>query len=144
MPPKKPGEPKLKGQAFKDYRLQLELDYAEKSAAAVEIYDACIALINEMREKEILIRNGEELDEEALRNLKDAKDARENIRANRLARYEEMARSDERFQQRTSEAMSLLVTNLANTEATSNSFLALLERLVTLEEKRLEQIETKN
>ena len=91
-------------------------------------------LIGELKDKEILIRSGEEADTAML--VKEAKDARENIRANRLLRYEEMARKDEEFQERSTAVMNLLVDGLATAQTNTTALLALLARLVEVQERK--------
>ena len=125
---------KYTAQQKREHHVQTKLCHQERLAEAVKLFDACKVLIREQKDKETLIRSGEEADTAML--VKEAKDARENIRANRLLRYEEMARKDEEFQERSTAAMNLLVDGLATAQTNTTALLALLARLVEVQERK--------
>jgi len=133
-PPQKHGAPRLKGKELEDRNRELELQHSIKRTEAEKIYLRCKELIEQMREKEILLKSGDVIDEET---ISDAKKARENIRANRLLRYEEMAKKDEQFQEVSLETMRELAGSLKTTQEATSELLLLLGRLVAVEEAKL-------
>jgi len=125
--------PRLNRSQLHERRLQEEATYSSARHEAEKIFQECQTLIDELKEKEILLKSGEELDPQM---IDDAKTARENIRANRLLRYEEMARKDEEFQLFSTNAMKSLTDSLESNQASTVQLLALLARLVALEEAK--------
>jgi len=109
-------------------RQQAELRHAEKRAAAEKSFENCTELLKQLKEKEILVASGQAEDNTQM--IQEQRAARENIRANRLHRYEEMARKDEEFQQATSEALKLLMESIVVNQDTMALFVNLFERIV--------------
>jgi len=133
VPPQKRGETRLKGEELKARNQKLEIDHAIKRVEAETLFNNCVELIDQMREKEILLKSGEPVEEKA---IFEAKTARENIRANRLQRYSEMAKKDEQFQETSIATMQDLKGSLLTNQEATEKLLALLDRLVTLEESK--------
>jgi hypothetical protein len=123
----------LKGEQFKQKRAQLEVLHAAGASAAEKMYEECVALVEELREKEVLIKNGDVLEPKM---IDDAKKARENIRTNRLLKWEEMAKQDAEFQGSSLSAIQTLSSSLEANQRRSDGLLMLLTRIVVIVEKK--------
>jgi len=96
----------------------------------------CVELMTELtiKEKEVLVKSGEAEDTTSL--IREKKEERENIRANRLLRYQEMAKKDEEFQAATTASLNVLINTIQSNERHMESFLNILSQyLITQTEK---------
>jgi len=121
-PPQKKTGPRLKGAALEERNKKL--------------FTACQDLIVSLREKEILLKSGDQVEEN---DIADAKKALENVRSNRLARWEEISKRDEAFQQGSMETMQELRVSLRENQETTKALLAVIQELVECKKAKLSQ-----
>jgi hypothetical protein len=131
-PPRTPLGASRKHQATAERRVAAQTLYDENKVASEKIFNHCIELIASLQEIEVLVKSGEL--EDTTEIITKAKSARENIRANRLLRYEEMAKKDEEFQKTTLDCINLLTSSIAGNQQSIHEFIALLERYVVVKE----------
>jgi len=108
-------------------RAEQEATHAEALVHAQRTFQECVELIDELRENEIVLKSGDEVTSSM---IGDAQQARQNIRVNRLARYEEMAKKDEEFQTITTGVMQAMLQSYSSNQDNIKSLVALLTRLV--------------
>lgn len=142
---------KLTSEEKRSDRLAQEVFHEEGVAHAETKFNECKRLIEELKDKEVLLKSGEQIEP---KKIEEAKTARDNVRASRLARYEEMSKRDEEFQANASKTLAVLAQSLqasqANftllTQSLQQLFTAMQEREARKEEreaKRNEQMEDK-
>jgi hypothetical protein len=131
--PRSPGLPRDR-KSVEERRAAAAVVHAANCTAAEGYFNNCVSLLKELKEKEVLVRSGET--EDTTEIIKEAKDARENIRTNRLLRYEEMSKRDEEFQDTSLSAMKELTTAVRNNQLQMDTIVSLYERMVQVEEKK--------
>jgi len=134
VPRPPPGAPR-NHKATAERRILAQAVYEENKKACEKSFDRCCALIAALQETEVLVKSAEL--EDTTEIIAQAKSARENIRANRLLRYEEMAKKDEEFQKATLEAIHLLIRAISDNQQNIQSFVGLFERYVVAKESKL-------
>jgi len=117
----------------KKIKFTQEVVWAEERSKAEKVFGACVKLISDLQEKEVLLRSGEEVPTDYIES---EKRKRENIRALRLLRSEEMARRDEVFQVAATDAMQQMVAGQVQNQANITSLVDLMARFVTMEERK--------